>query len=163
MNNELKIVRATKNDIPLILSFIKKIAEYEKLSHEVIATEESLRKSLFDERANAEVVFAYQNNEPIAYAVYFFNFSTFVGKRGLYLEDIFVLPEFRKLGIGKILFTYLMQYAIDKNCGRMEWAVLDWNEPALNFYNKIGATEMTEWKMFRLTENKMKELLKESE
>ncbi|MBA4251943.1 MAG: GNAT family N-acetyltransferase [Chlorobiaceae bacterium] len=163
MNNELKIVRATKNDIPLILSFIKKIAEYEKLSHEVIATEESLRKSLFGERANAEVVFAYQNNEPIAYAVYFFNFSTFVGKRGLYLEDIFVLPEFRKLGIGKILFTYLMQYAIDKNCGRMEWAVLDWNEPALNFYNKIGATEMTEWKMFRLTENKMKELLKESE
>lgn len=163
MNNDLKIVRATKNDIPLILSFIKKIAEYEKLSHEVIATEESLRKSLFGERANAEVVFAYQNNEPIAYAVYFFNFSTFVGKRGLYLEDIFVLPEFRKLGIGKILFTYLMQYAIDKNCGRMEWAVLDWNEPALNFYNKIGATEMTEWKMFRLTENKMKELLKESE
>lgn len=163
MNNELKIVRATKNDIPLILSFIKKIAEYEKLSHEVIATEESLQKSLFGERANAEVVFAYQNNEPIAYAVYFFNFSTFVGKRGLYLEDIFVLPEFRKLGIGKILFTYLMQYAIDNNCGRMEWAVLNWNEPALNFYNKIGATEMTEWKMFRLTENKMKELLKESE
>lgn len=155
----IKIIKAEEKDIPLILSFIKEIAEYEKLSDEVIATEESLRQSLFRNNPNAEVIFAYFDNIPIAYAVYFYNFSTFLGKKGLYLEDIFVKPEFRSNGIGKKLFLYLVELAVKNNCGRFEWAVLNWNESAIQFYKKFGAEPLTEWTTFRLTENKMKEIL----
>lgn len=155
----IKIIKAEEKDIPLILSFIKEIAEYEKLSDEVIATEESLRQSLFSNNPNAEVIFAYLDNIPIAYAVYFYNFSTFLGKKGLYLEDIFVKPEFRSNGIGKKLFLYLVELAVKNNCGRFEWAVLNWNESAIQFYKKFGAEPLTEWTTFRLTENKMKEIL----
>ncbi len=150
---------AEEKDIPLILSFIKEIAEYEKLSDGVIATEESLRQSLFSNNPNAEVIFAYLDNIPIAYAVYFYNFSTFLGKKGLYLEDIFVKPEFRSKGIGRKLFLYLVEYAIKNNCGRFEWAVLNWNESAIQFYKKFGAEPLTEWTTFRLSENKMREIL----
>lgn len=155
----IKIIKAEEKDIPLILSFIKEIAEYEKLSDEVIATEESLRQSLFRNNPNAEVIFAYFDNIPIAYAVYFYNFSTFLGKKGLYLEDIFVKPEFRSNGIGKKLFLYLVELAVKNNCGRFEWAVLNWNESAIQFYKKFGAEPLTEWTTFRLTENQMREIL----
>ncbi|GAB6282389.1 MAG: GNAT family N-acetyltransferase [Ignavibacterium sp.] len=156
---DIRIINAEEKDIPLILSFIKEIAEYEKLSDEVIATEQSLRQSLFSNKPNAEVIFAYLDNIPIAYAVYFYNFSTFLGKKGLYLEDIFVKPEFRSKGIGKKLFLYLVELAVKNNCGRFEWAVLNWNESAIQFYKKFGAEPLTEWTTFRLSENNMKEIL----
>ncbi|NCQ18488.1 MAG: GNAT family N-acetyltransferase [Ignavibacteria bacterium CG_4_8_14_3_um_filter_37_9] len=158
MNSELSIRQAAEEDIPRILSFIKKIAAYEKLSHEVIATEDILRKSLFGEKPGAEVVFGYVENEPVAYAVYFYNFSTFIGKKGLYLEDLFVLPELRGKGVGKKMLLYLVQKAMDEKCGRMEWAVLDWNEPAINFYRSLGAKAMDEWTTFRLDEEALKKI-----
>lgn len=156
MNSEITIRQAVEEDIPLILSFIKKIAEYEKLSHEVIATEEILRESLFGKKPSAEVILAYLENQPVAYAVYFYNFSTFIGKKGLYLEDLFVLPEFRGGGLGKKMLLYLFKKAADENCGRMEWAVLDWNEPAINFYKSLGAKPMDEWTTFRVDEEVLK-------
>lgn len=155
----ITIKKAEEKDIPLILSFIKEIAKYEELSDEVIATEESLRQSLFSNNPNAEVIFAYSDNEPIAYAVYFYNFSTFLGKKGIYLEDIFVKSEYRSKGIGKKLFLYLIEFAVKNNCGRFELAVLNWNESAIQFYKKFGAEPLTEWTTFRLTEDKMKEIL----
>lgn len=159
MNSGFTIKQAEEKDLPLLISFIKKIAEYEKLSHEVIATEEILRESLFGKKPSAEVVFGYFGNEPAAYAVYFYNFSTFIGKKGLYLEDLFVLPELRGKGIGKKMLLYLIQKASDENCGRMEWAVLDWNEPAINFYKSLGAKSMDEWTIFRIDEAAMKKVL----
>lgn len=158
MQSELIIKQAKEEDVPLILSFIKKIAEYEKLSHEVIATEEILRESLFGEKPSAEVVFGYLNNEPVAYAVYFYNFSTFIGKKGLYLEDLFVLPELRGSGIGKKMLIYLIKKSVEENCGRMEWAVLDWNEPAIKFYKSLGAKPMDEWTTFRMDEEALRKI-----
>jgi len=160
MNSELVIRQAEKKDIPLLLSFIKKIAEYEKLSHEVAATEEILHASLFGGKPAAEVIFGYIQNEPAAYAVYFYNFSTFTGKKGLYLEDLFVLPEMRGKGTGKKMLLHLIDKAVHENCGRMEWAVLDWNEPAINFYKSLGAKPLDEWTLFRMDEGAMKALLK---
>jgi len=152
MNSDLVITQATQNDMPLLLSFIKKIAEYEKLSHEVTATDEILRQSLFGEKPAAEVIFGYLNNEPVAYAVYFYNFSTFTGKKGLYLEDLFVLPELRGKGIGKKMLLHLIKKSANENCSRMEWAVLDWNKPAMQFYQSLGAKAMDEWTIFRMDE-----------
>lgn len=159
MNSELIIKQAKVDDVPLILSFIKKIAEYEKLSHEVVATEEILRESLFDKNPVAEVVFGYIDSQPVCYAVYFYNFSTFIGKKGLYLEDLFVLPELRGKGIGKKMLLHLFQKAADENCGRMEWAVLDWNEPAINFYKSLGAKPMDDWTSFRMDESALKKIV----
>ena len=152
MASELTVKQAEEKDIPLVISFIKKIAEYEKLSHEVVVTEESLRESLFGQKPSAEVIFGYLEKEPVAYAVYFYNFSTFIGKKGLYLEDLFVLPALRGKGIGKKMLLYLIQKAADEKCGRMEWAVLDWNESAINFYKSLGAKPMEEWTVFRMDE-----------
>ncbi|MFA4923616.1 MAG: GNAT family N-acetyltransferase [Ignavibacteriaceae bacterium] len=158
-NEELIIKRATEKDVPIILSFIKKIAEYEKLSNEVIATEEILRESLFGKKPSAEVVIGYLESKPAAYAVYFYNFSTFIGKKGLYLEDLFVLPELRGKGIGKKMLLYLIQKTSDEHCGRMEWSVLDWNEPAINFYKSLGAKPLDEWTIFRMDEAAIKKVL----
>lgn len=145
------IRNATSTDIPLILSFIKELAEYEKLSNEVVATEEILTESLFGERSSsAEVVIGYYKNKPVAFALFFHNFSTFLGRPGLYLEDLYVNPEMRGKGIGKVLIAYLACLAKERGCGRFEWWVLDWNKSAIQFYHSIGASPMDEWTVQRV-------------
>lgn len=157
-NPDLKIKPAGEADVPLILSMIRGIAEYEKLLHEVVATEDVLRNSLFGKHKYAEVIIAYYKNEPAAFALFFHNFSTFIGRPGIYLEDLFVKPELRGKGIGEILLTYLGKLAIERNCGRIEWSVLDWNEPAIKFYEKLGARAMDEWTVFRVNGESMQKL-----
>ncbi|MFO7574641.1 MAG: GNAT family N-acetyltransferase [Bacteroidales bacterium] len=152
---KLEFRKATSEDIPLILSFVKELAEYERLSHEVTATEEVLADSLFGERESAEVVFAMADGKEVGFALWFHNFSTFVGRPGLYLEDLYVKPEFRKMGIGKALMEYCIKTARERNCGRMEWWVLKWN-PAIKFYEQMGAIPMDEWVVYRLTEEKLR-------
>lgn len=158
----LTIRPAEINDIPLILDFIKGIAEYEKLPHEVVATEESLRSALFEEKSTIRVLLAFLEGTPAGYAIFFNNFSTFIGKQGIYLEDIFVKPEYRSKGIGKKLFMEIVKTAKENNCGRLEWSVLDWNTPAIEFYKSLGAIPMTGWTVYRLTEEKIKKLSEES-
>ena len=150
-NPHFKMRFATENDVPLILSFIKELAEYERLAHEVVATEEILRENLFGEKVYAEVLLGYMDEKPIGFALFFHNFSTFLGKPGVYLEDLYVKPEMRGQGIGYAMLSYLAQLARDRKCGRFEWWVLDWNESAINFYKKIGAKPMDEWTVFRVT------------
>jgi len=147
--------KATREDIPLILSFIRELAEYERLSHEVTATEEVLAESLFGKKQYAEVVFALADGIEVGFALWFHNFSTFVGKPGLYLEDLYVRPEFRKKGIGKALMEFCIKTARERDCGRMEWWVLRWN-PAIKFYEQMGAIPMDEWVVYRLTEDKIR-------
>ena len=148
---EIRIVPATENDVAVVYSFIRKLAEYEKLLDQVTATEEMLRETLFGERRVAEVVLAYIDEEPVGFALYFHNFSTFVGRAGIYLEDLFVEPAYRGKGIGKALLTYVAKIAVDRKCGRFEWAVLDWNTPAINFYRSLGAAPLEDWTLFRVT------------
>jgi GNAT superfamily N-acetyltransferase len=148
---EFRIEPATEHDVPLILHLITGLAEYEKLAHEVRATEGSLRASLFGERPDAEVVIARAASESVGFALFFHNYSTFLGQRGLYLEDLFVVPEWRGRGAGRALLTYLARLAIERKCGRLEWAVLDWNEPAIRFYKSLGARSMDGWTVNRLT------------
>jgi GNAT superfamily N-acetyltransferase len=149
----LAIRSATAADVPLILSFIRALAEYEKLTHEVEATEGKLRATLFPEsgRGAAECAIAFASGEPAGFALFFSNYSTFLAKPGLYLEDLFVKPELRGRGIGKALLLHLAKLANTRGCGRMEWSVLDWNEPAIAFYESIGARRMREWQICRLT------------
>ena len=154
MDNKLIIRKAEVKDVSLIFSFIKELAEYEKLSSEVTATEETIKESLFGERAYAEVLIAEYENEPAGHAIFFHNFSTFVGRPGIYLEDIYVRPHLRGKGIGKRLLLHLIKTAKERNCGRVEWAVLDWNKTAIDFYKKMGAVPMDEWTVFRMTEDK---------
>ncbi|HEX8143758.1 MAG TPA: GNAT family N-acetyltransferase [Pyrinomonadaceae bacterium] len=149
--DNLKIERAGASDVPVILSFIKELAEYERLSHEVVATEELLRQSLFGERAMAEVVIAYDDGRAVGFALFFHNFSTFLGRPGIYLEDLYVQPHARGKGIGRALLIHLARLAKERGCGRLEWAVLDWNEPAIRFYQNLGAVPMNEWTVFRAT------------
>lgn len=148
---EFRIQPATEGDIPLVLRFIKALAEYERLSDEVVATEKSLRDSLFGPRPSAEVIIAYAESEPAGFAVFFHNYSTFLGRPGLYLEDLFVLPQWRSRGLGRHLLAYLACLAVERGCGRMEWAVLDWNESAIRFYENIGAQPLDQWTVYRLT------------
>jgi GNAT superfamily N-acetyltransferase len=157
-NEKLFIKVAVKEDAETILYFIKQLAEYEKLSHEVTATGETLIKNLFGSDSNAHALLAYYHNEPIGFALYFYNFSTFLGKRGIYLEDLFVLPEMRGKGFGKKLFLHLIKIAHENNCGRFEFSVLDWNKPAVKFYKNLGAAAMDDWTTFRLDENKINTL-----
>ena len=145
------IKTATAEDIPLILSFIKQLAEYEKLSHEVIATEESLRETLFGKKSYAEVILAYLDDKPVGFALFFHNYSTFLGKPGIYLEDLFVLPVVRGQGVGKKMLSYLARLAKERDCGRLEWWVLNWNESAISFYKSLDAKPMDEWMVYRLT------------
>jgi GNAT superfamily N-acetyltransferase len=149
--DELRIVSARENDIPLILDFIRQLAEFERLTHEVMANEQVLRDSLFGERPIAEVALAYLADEAVGFAVYFPNFSTFIGRPGIYLEDLFVKPAFRGKGIGRALLSYLARLAKQRNYARVEWAVLDWNQAAIDFYRRLGATPMHDWTVFRLT------------
>lgn len=142
---------ATENDVPLILSFIRGLAEYERLLDQAVATEDSLRQTLFGERRYAEVLIGYYDDEPVAFALYFHNYSTFLGKPGLYLEDLFVKPHMRGKGIGKIILRHLARIAKERGCGRFEWWVLDWNEPSIAFYKSLGAVPMDEWTVFRVT------------
>lgn len=151
MSDIFEIKHATLSDVPLILSFIKELAEYEKLLHEVVATEDILKQTLFSERATAFVVIGYLNNCPVSFALYFYNFSTFLGRPGIYLEDLYVKPEARGKGIGQKMLAYLAHLAKEKKCGRLEWWVLDWNETAIGFYKRIGAKAMDEWTVYRVT------------
>lgn len=140
---------ATKDDCALILSFIKALAEYEKMSDDVVATEELLREWIF-EKQKAEVIFALEDGREVGFALFFHNFSTFVGRAGIYLEDLFVLPEYRKRGHGKALILELARIAVERKCGRMEWSCLDWNQPSIDFYLSLGAKPMNEWTTYRL-------------
>jgi GNAT superfamily N-acetyltransferase len=145
------IRQATEQDVPLILSFIRQLAEYERLSHEAVVNEKTLRESLFGPRRYAEVLLGYAGEKPVAFAVFFHNFSTFLGRPGLYLEDLFVIPEMRGKGFGRTMLVELARIARERNCGRFEWAVLDWNQPAIQFYKNLGAIPMDEWTIFRVT------------
>ena len=148
---ELRIERATERDVPLIRHLIQGLAEYEKLAHEMTATEAGLRETLFGARPAAEVIIGYAGDTPVGFALFFPNYSTFLGKPGLHLEDLFVLPEWRGHGFGRGLLTYLARIAVQRGCGRLEWSVLDWNEPAIGFYESLGATLMDGWSIFRVT------------
>jgi len=147
---EFRLHHATEHELPIILALIKELAEYETLSHAVVATEEILRKSIFERRA-AEVVIGYAGDAPAGLALFFPNYSTFLGKPGIYLEDLFVLPEWRGHGFGRELLAHLATLAVERGCGRLEWVVLNWNEPAIRFYEKLGAKSMDEWTTFRVT------------
>lgn len=150
--------KAEKEDVPVILDFIKKLAEYERLSHEVVATVADLERYLFGHEKVAEVVIGYEGEAPVGFALFFHNFSTFLGKPGIYLEDLFVLEEHRGKGYGTKLLAYLAAIAMERNCGRLEWAVLDWNEPSIAFYKSLGARMMDEWIVNRMTGESLENL-----
>jgi GNAT superfamily N-acetyltransferase len=150
---DLRIRPATVADAPLLLEFIRAIAEYEKLLDQVEATEESVRESLFgnNRRATVDALIAEWRGEPAAFAVYFHNYSTFTGRAGFYLEDLFVKPEFRRHGIGQRMLAHLAKIAVDRGCPRFEWMALDWNESAIKFYEGLGAKQLSDWRYFRLS------------
>ena len=154
--NPLNIRPARPDEAGLVLDFIKRLAEYEKCSDDVVADEATIYHSLFVEHS-AEVVFAEEYGAVIGFALFFHNFSTFVGRKGMYLEDLFVLPEKRGLGYGKALLKYVARIAVERNCGRMEWICLDWNESALSIYRSIGAAPLSDWTVQRLEEQALKE------
>ena len=144
--------------MPLLLEFIRALADFEKLLDQVEATEETLRESLFGECPAAEALIGEWEGEPAVFAVYFQNFSTFTGRAGLYLEDLFVKPEYRKRGIGKLMLKHLAKIAVERGCPRLEWVALDWNEPAIEFYEGFGAQQMSDWRYFRMTGEPLKQL-----
>ena len=153
---------ATVSDVPVILELISALATYERAPDQVTATEKSLTEVLFGEKPAAEVLLAFENETAVGFAVFFHNFSTWLGRPGLYLEDLFVRPERRGKGYGRALLIHLAKIARDRGCGRMEWAVLDWNEPAIEFYRKLGAKPMDEWTVFRLTRDGIAKLADET-
>lgn len=151
---------ATRQDVSLILDFIKKLAEYEKMENEVIATEDLLEEWLFDKQ-KAEVIFAVVDEKEVGFALFFHNFSTFLGKAGIYLEDLFVLEEYRGHGYGKALLHELASIAVERGCGRLEWWCLDWNQPSIDFYLKLGAKPMNEWTTYRITGETLQNMARE--
>src|SRR5215472_12374178 len=155
---DIQIRPARVDDVPIILKLIRDLATYERAPHEVVATEAQLVDVLFGKRPVAEVLLAFEGESPIGFAVFFYNFSTWLGRPGLYLEDLFVKPQKRGKGYGRALLVELAKIARDRGCGRMEWAVLDWNEPAINFYRALGAMPMHEWTVFRLTREEIAKL-----
>ena len=161
-SNNFQIRLATSDDVPSILAFIKGLAEFEYLSNEVTVTEADLQKSLFGPNPAAEVVIGFAGDEPAGFAVFFHNFSTFLGQRGMYLEDIFVTPEHRRKGLGKMLLVYVANIAVERKCGRFEWSVLDWNEDAARFYKELGADVMSDWRTFRVQGKALWRLAKSS-
>jgi GNAT superfamily N-acetyltransferase len=154
----IRIAPATEADVPMILEMIRELAEYEKLLHIVAATEGHLRGTLFGERPAAEVLLAHWNSEPVGFALFFPNYSTFRAQAGIYLEDLYVKPHARGKGAGLALFTELARIAVARGCGRVEWSVLDWNAPSIRFYKKLGAVAMDEWTTYRLTDDPLKSL-----
>ena len=157
-NKHFTIRNAEKKDVPVILYFINKLAEYERLSHEVVATRADLERYLFGDEKVAEVLIGYEEDQPVGFALFFHNFSTFLGKPGIYLEDLFVLEEHRGKGYGTKLLASLAAIAMERDCGRLEWAVLDWNEPSIEFYKSLGARLMNEWIVNRMTGERLIEL-----
>lgn len=155
---EIKIVPAERADVPLILTMIRGLAEYERLADQCVATGEQLERTLFGERPAAEVLLAWSQGECAGFALFFQNYSTFLAKPGIYLEDLFVIPARRGEGIGLALLAHLAKLAVERDCGRVEWAVLDWNEPSIAFYRKLGAVPMEEWTTFRLTGAALRDL-----
>ena len=149
-SHDFVIRSTTAADVPIILELIRALATYERAPNEVTATEEGLMEVLFGDKPAAEVLLAFENAAPVGFAVFFHNFSTWLGRPGLYLEDLFVKPEHRGKGYGRALLVHLAKIARERGCGRMEWAVLNWNEPAIEFYKKLGAGPLDEWKIFRL-------------
>ena len=160
---DFTIKPATKKDVPVILDFVKKLADYERLSDEVVATEELLQRTLFGQRRTAEVAIGYFNSDPVGFVLFFHNFSTFLGRSGIYIEDLFVDESFRRRGFGRALLTHVAKLAAARACGRLEWSVLDWNEPAVNFYKKLGAMPMNEWTVFRVSGDKLRQLAEGSD
>lgn len=146
-----EIKPATESDVPIIFSFIEKLAAYERLSHEIVATEERLRRTLFAGRRTAEVAIAYEASQPVGFVLFFHNYSTFLARPGLYIEDLFIEEGYRRRGYGRALLLYVARLAKERGCGRLEWSVLDWNQPAIDFYKKLGAVPMNEWTVFRVT------------
>jgi GNAT superfamily N-acetyltransferase len=158
VNTDIRIEPVSERDVPLLLRLIKALAEYERLSGEVIATEALLHDALFGAKPGAEAALAYVGSDAVGFAVWFYNFSTFVGRPGLYLEDLFVLPDWRGRGVGRALMGHLARVAVARDCGRMEWAVLNWNDPAIRFYRNIGAQAMNGWTVYRLAGGALKKL-----
>ena len=148
---------ARPDEVQLIYQFIKDLSIYEKMEHRMVTTPEALYQALFVHR-RAEVIFLFEHETPVGFALFFHNFSTFLGKAGLYLEDLFVYPAYRRKGYGKALFLHLVQLAVERGCGRMEWSCLDWNTPSIDFYRSLGAVPMSEWTVYRLTETQLKKL-----
>jgi len=157
-----QIKSATESDVPVILSFVKKLARYEQLLHEVVATEDLLRETLFGKRRTAEVAIGYLESKPVGFVLFFHNYSTFLGKPGLYIEDLFVDEDYRRRGYGRALLLHVARLAKERNCGRLEWSVLDWNQPAIDFYKKLGASPMSEWTVFRVAGKSLDELAGQS-
>ncbi len=153
-----EIRSAAAADIPQILAFVRELADYERLSHMVSATETGLREALFGVHPGAEVVLAFESDVPVGFAVYFHNFSTFLGMRGLWLEDLFVRPAYRGRGYGKALLLHVAATAMERGCGRFEWSVLDWNEPSIRFYQSLGAQPLEDWTIYRVTGPALKRL-----
>lgn len=151
MSSDLNLRVATPADVPVILSFIRDLAEYERLSHQVVADAARLEETLFGARPYAEVIIAEWRGEAAGFALFFHNYSTFLARPGIYLEDLFVRPAYRKHGIGKALLIQLARLAVERGCGRLEWSVLDWNEPAIGFYKSLGAVPLDDWTVFRVT------------
>lgn len=151
---------AERKDVPLILEFIRALAEYEHMADQVVADEATLEEWLFDQR-KAEVIFAVLEGKEVGFALFFHNFSTFLGRAGLYLEDLFVLPEVRGRGVGKAILKHLAALAVERGCGRLEWWCLDWNEPSIAFYRSLGAEPMSDWTVYRLTGDTLRNLAAE--
>ncbi|MBB6624038.1 GNAT family N-acetyltransferase [Clostridium gasigenes] len=155
--DDFKLRFAEIKDVSLILEFIRELADYEKMLHEVVTTEEVLIESLF-ERKMAEVIIGEYKNKPVAFALFFHNFSTFLGRPGTYLEDLYVKPEMRGKGIGKIMLSFLAKLSVERKCGRLEWWCLDWNEPSIKFYKQMGAVPMDEWTVYRVHDDALDKL-----
>ena len=151
MSDLFTIRPATESDVPLLLQFIRDLAEYEKLTHECVADEAGLRAAMFGPRPCAEALLGFAGDEPAAFAVFFQNFSTFLARPGIYLEDLFVRPDFRRRGYARAMLAHLAREAVHRGCGRFEWAVLDWNKPAIETYEKFGATVLPDWRVCRLS------------
>lgn len=157
MKDRLNFRSAERKDIPLILQFIKELADYENMLNEVVADEETLETWIFDKQ-KAEVIFAVENEKEVGFALFFHNFSTFLGRAGLYLEDLYVRPEFRGKGYGKAILKKLAAIAVERGCGRLEWWCLDWNKPSIDFYLSLGAEPMSDWTVYRIAGDTLKHL-----
>jgi GNAT superfamily N-acetyltransferase len=158
LRNDIQIVEASAADVPTILDLIRGLADYEKLSHQVIATEEKLRETLFGARQGADVLLAYVDRECTGFALFFPNYSTFLAQPGIYLEDLYVKPDWRGKGIGSALLARVAQIARERGCGRLEWEVLDWNEPSIGFYKSLGAEPLNDWTRYRVTGEALEKL-----